>query len=275
MAFEQTSVGARPRGQVGQLSSINLQYDEDQLIAAGLSAQSVAITVASAVNGATYQLTESNLGEVATYVADGSATTTEIAAGLAAAWNANPMLASLGLASAVLAVCTIPMRSTNDGQDVAVITSTGDTPANLTIVNTAASLGSVVPYGVLIYQDADGNATTTRPASGTIPNVLLGLSFYQSTPSARRSLRRWAPSPATSFASCERVVSWSQTATTPRTTILSTSVSRGTARPTNCSTQPQAAENSNQSNSCAGSVPTRLRSPSVDNRPHDEVNSYV
>jgi len=179
MAFEQTSVGARPRGQVGQLSSINLQYDEDQLIAAGLSAQSVAITVASAVNGATYQLTESNLGEVATYVADGSATTTEIAAGLAAAWNANPMLASLGLASAVLAVCTIPMRSTNDGQDVAVITSTGDTPANLTIVNTAASLGSVVPYGVLIYQDADGNATTTRPASGTIPNVLLGLSFYQ------------------------------------------------------------------------------------------------
>lgn len=180
MAFEQTSVGARPRGQVGQLSNINLQYDEDQLIAAGLSAQSVAITVASAVNGATYQLTESNLGEVATYVADGSASLPEIADGLAAAWNANPMLASLGLATSDgISLVTIAMRSTNDGQDVAVITSTGGTPAHLTIVNTAASFGSVVPYGVLIYQDANGKATTTRPASGTIPNVLLGLSFYQ------------------------------------------------------------------------------------------------
>lgn len=179
MAFEQTSVGRIPRGQVGQLSGINLQYDEDQLIAAGLSGQVVTATVGTAVNSARYALTEANLGEVAEYVADGSATTAEIAAGLAAAWNDNPMLASLGLASAAAAVCTITMRNTTDGKDIASVTSTGATPAHVTVANTAAALGSVVPYGVLIYQDADGNATTTRPGSGTIAETLVGISFYQ------------------------------------------------------------------------------------------------
>ena len=179
MAFEQTSVGARPRGQVGQLTGINLQYDEDQLIAAGLTAQVVTATVGTAANNALYQLSEANLGEVASYTSDGSATVAEIAAGLAAAWNANPMLAGLGLASAAAAVVTINMRSTNDGQDVAVVTSTGATPAHVAIVNTPASLGSVVPYGVLIFKDANGKATTTRPGSGTIADTLVGISFYQ------------------------------------------------------------------------------------------------
>ena len=178
MTFEQTIVGRIPRGQVGQLSSINMQYDEDQRKVAGLTPQSVAITVASAANTTVYAVTEANTGEEASYLSDGSATLVEIAAGLADAWNANPMLLSLGQAvSDGVDEVTIAMRNTADGQDIASVTSTG--AGSLTIANTPAAEGSVVPYGVLIYQDADGKATTTRPASGTIPNVLLGFSFYE------------------------------------------------------------------------------------------------
>lgn len=180
MAFEQTSVGLRPRGQVGQLGRTNTgRHDEVSLEVGGLTAQSYLITVGGATNNATYSITESNLGVTVTYTADGTATVGEIATGLAAAWNGDPIASSLGLATNPAAdEVLISFRSTNDGVNVASITLGGSGVANLTGLNTNASAGSLLPYGRLVFRDANGRATVALPGSGNIEDQAVGFSFF-------------------------------------------------------------------------------------------------
>jgi hypothetical protein len=157
------------------------------------SAQTWVITTSGASNDATetvnYSLAEGD-GRTTTgtfsYTCDGSATQAELAAGLAAAWNADSLLASLGYAEVTDTTnCTITMYS-----ETTSITLT-ESSSNFSVASTGGPSAALIPYGRLVIRvgqvDREINATNfsaltrtytpaavndaTYTASVTIPGV--------------------------------------------------------------------------------------------------------
>jgi hypothetical protein len=106
--------------------------------------------VVNAVNAAVYtiSLTDGNGdSDTATYTADGSATTTEIVAGLVAAVNA----LDLEISATAVDADDFYLESTNDVGGFTA-TSAGDTPTDLTLT-TVVSEAQQIPFGRFVCRD--------------------------------------------------------------------------------------------------------------------------
>lgn len=159
---------------VGQLASTNLgRTDEDALEVAGITPQVVTITITDATQ--VYSITDANSGETITYDAPAGNTATQTADALVALWEANPILygSTETITENGSGVITITAKDLGNGVSPYSLSGV----ANMAFSNTPAAVGSGLAFGVPIYLDANGRATTTRPGSGAFENVCQGISI--------------------------------------------------------------------------------------------------
>lgn len=171
--ISQVSVDAqRDIGLPGQIADGELTTLEDNLPnAAGVTNSAQSFTVGVATLGDELTVREACTGESVSIFSTADAAFD--AAALAAAINDNPVLAGLGAASDD-GVSTVFYLVSSPDIDLVFSSDTTDITVN---APTPSSPGSAIGFGLPIYVDGSGNATTSRPAVGSIEDELYGISI--------------------------------------------------------------------------------------------------
>lgn len=146
----------RPQGHIGDIVELALSNDYDMVVNDSPQTQQVGtIVVDTATNSATYAWTLN--GVAMTYVADSSTSDSEVATGIAAAINAEPLVR--GQVSASAASATVTVTSLYPG--LAFTLSDTDAKITSTEATTANDEADAVPFGRLVvsttYQTDEAN----------------------------------------------------------------------------------------------------------------------
>lgn len=175
MTISQLSVGNIPKGKAGQpYGNPHLYHLESHPHGAARVDNVWTVTAGGATNSQEYKL--SAFGEEVSFTSDGTATVAEIADGLAAAANANPILT--GVASFVSdGTDEVTIEANYSGIELELAVDDGGT-GDLTLAEaTAADDGGTLAFGVAVVLNSDGRVVPYDEATHA-PADLYGISVY-------------------------------------------------------------------------------------------------
>jgi hypothetical protein len=169
MTISQLTVNDRLKeGREGQLYDADprlIQTDAYSFGGARTPESTVVDLAGAAANSTLYSFYVGD--ELIEYTSDGTATETEIHAGLAAAFNANPV--ARGLATAVATATEVTITANRSGIDLGIEAA----DALLTVAITAADAGDPLPFGRVVVADGEG---VKLPVGASTAAQIVGIS---------------------------------------------------------------------------------------------------
>lgn len=157
--------GRRLQGLIGGLVFTDFDCVKLSMVNSGQVKQVTTITVTDATNSATYTITVN--GVDVQYTADSSTSTTEIATGLAAAVNAEPLVRGQVVATSSSAVITL----TGAYPGVAFTVTESESDLGTPSTTTAAASAATVGFGLAIMQTGIGNDPAEPTPQGAQADV--------------------------------------------------------------------------------------------------------